>query len=400
MEGVYKLFINTFRIALVLMLSAARTYGDTIPRGSERPLDWWVGVGINPAYVPSTNDFLDGFNSGDKKINKSLGGEFRFFFRYNPETRPGMLYPGLYQGVSIGMTTFNASQVLGNPASLTAFQGAPIFHMGSKVWFGYEWRFGMAFGWKHEDYMDNINGVISTSVTAHMGLSAKFHFQVSDRVELSAGAEAAHFSNGHTSWPNGGVNSIGLVMGAAYSLNSPKPQRKAPAALIEEADRGRWFLDVMAFGAWRTRVVAVGEDATPVLCRGKFPVAGCQVAGMRRLNRFVALGPSLDFQWDQSAGLADYWVDGFDTDDVRFYQPPFSKQISLGISGRAELTMPIFSLNVGIGYDFVNPKGNKAFYQSLALKTFVTKNLYLNVGYRVGSFKDPQNLMLGLGVRL
>ena len=98
--------------------------------------------------------------------------------------------------------------------------------------------------------------------------------------------------------------------------------------------------------------------------------------------------------------MADYWVDGFDTDDIRFYQPPFSKQISLGISGRAELTMPIFSVNVGIGYDFVNPKGNKAFYQSLALKTFVTKNLYLNVGYRVGSFKDPQNLMLGLGVRL
>lgn len=62
--------------------------------------------------------------------------------------------------------------------------------------------------------------------------------------------------------------------------------------------------------------------------------------------------------------------------------------------------MPIFSVNVGIGYDIINPKGDKAFYQSLTLKTFVTRNLYLNAGYSLGSFKDPQNLMLGIGIRI
>lgn len=62
--------------------------------------------------------------------------------------------------------------------------------------------------------------------------------------------------------------------------------------------------------------------------------------------------------------------------------------------------MPIFAVNVGLGYDFLNPKGNKRFYQSLTLKTFITRNIFLNVGYRLGNFKDPQNLMLGVGVRL
>ena len=33
-------------------------------------------------------------------------------------------------------------------------------------------------------------------------------------------------------------------------------------------------------------------------------------------------------------------------------------------------------------------------------QTFLTKYLYINVGYRLGEFRDPQNLMLGLGVRL
>lgn len=85
---------------------------------------------------------------------------------------------------------------------------------------------------------------------------------------------------------------------------------------------------------------------------------------------------------------------------IRFRRPPFGKQISIGLSAHAELTMPVFSVNAGMGYDIINPKGNKAFYQSLAVKTFVSRNIYLNVGYRLGSFKDPQNLMLGIGVRL
>ena len=85
---------------------------------------------------------------------------------------------------------------------------------------------------------------------------------------------------------------------------------------------------------------------------------------------------------------------------VRFRRPPFGKQLSAGLSAHAELTMPIFAINAGLGYDFVCPDGDRRFYQSLALKTFVTRNLYLNVGYRLGRFRDPQNLMLGLGVRL
>lgn len=61
--------------------------------------------------------------------------------------------------------------------------------------------------------------------------------------------------------------------------------------------------------------------------------------------------------------------------------------------------MPIFAVNVGLGYDIINPRGDKAFFQSLTLKTFVTGHIYINTGYRLGDFKDPQNLMLGLGYR-
>ena len=190
-------------------------------------------------------------------------------------------------------------------------------------------------------------------------------------------------------------------MGLTYLIN---PDRQADAqadgTLIADADRGRWVYDIIGYGAWRKRTVTVGDPAEAQMCPGRFAVAGLQFSPMRRLNRYVAVGPSLDLQWDQSACLEQYWLDGSYGDNIKFYRPPFSKQIGVGLSAHAELTMPIFAVNAGLGFNVVNPRGDKRFYQSLALKTFVTRHIFINVGYRLGNFKNPQNLMLGMGVRL
>ena len=121
---------------------------------------------------------------------------------------------------------------------------------------------------------------------------------------------------------------------------------------------------------------------------------------MRSFNRWVAAGGSLDLQWDESAGLEEYWIEGTSDEYIKLLRPPFLKQTSVGVSAHAELAMPIFSLNAGMGLNILNPKGDRRFYQTLTLKAFISKHIFLNAGYRLGSFKDPQNLMLGFGVRL
>ena len=75
-------------------------------------------------------------------------------------------------------------------------------------------------------------------------------------------------------------------------------------------------------------------------------------------------------------------------------------QTAAGLSLRAELNMPIFSVNVGIGRNLIQQgEDTRGFYQILALKAFVTHRLFLHVGYQLHDFKDPNNLMLGLGWR-
>lgn len=376
---------------------------DTIPSGFSKMPEFRIGAEVSGGGVIGTNDFLRGNNLQHKAIKSTLGGSIRADFSFNPETREGMLYRGLYQGIGVGPATYFANELLGNPVSLYVYQGAPIVHLNSRLWLGYEWQFGAAFGWKHyeknPEVYDN-NRSVSTPVTAHIGLGLKLNYSVTDRWQLSMGVGAVHYSNGNTSWPNGGVNTVGANIGIAYILNPQKESIADNSDLKAEADRHEWYYDIMAYGAWRKRAVFVGEPLSAELCPGKFGVLGLQFAPSYKLNRFVSIGPALDMQWDESAGLAPYWVDGSWDENIMFTRPPFGKQISVGASAHAELTMPIFSVNAGIGVNIINPKGDKRFYQSLTLKTFVTKNVYLNVGYRLGDFKDPQNLMLGVGVRL
>ncbi|MCM1451894.1 MAG: acyloxyacyl hydrolase [Clostridium sp.] len=372
---------------------------DSIPPGFSRPLSWSVGAEGNPALIPGTCGFIKGDNPESKIIKSGFSGYLRADFSFAPTTKQGMLYHGLYQGVGVGVNTFFSNSLLGTPVSAFVYQGAPIAHLSSRLWLGYEWRFGAAFGWKrHDAEADDNNAAISTSATALLGIGLKLHYDISDRWRLSLGVNGTHYSNGNTSWPNAGLNAIGATIGIAYALNPQPLREETPSWLEEEADRGGWICDIVVYGAWRKRATRAPDF--PQMCPGKFGVAGLQFSPLRRLNRWVAVGPSLDLQWDESAGLDPYWMEGTTGEDIKFARPPFGKQISMGASAHAELTTPIFSVNAGLGYDFVCPKGDKRFYQSLTLKAFLTNYLFLNVGYRLGDFKDPQNLMLGLGLRL
>lgn len=393
---------RTIFIIILLFVVFIRTHAassDSIPSGFSCPMTWRIGAEINPNLIPGTNRFFKGYNDELKNINFGLSGDLRADFSFASCTKEGMLYKDLYQGLGVGINSFYANKLLGTPVSVYVYQGAPIVHINSRLWLGYEWQFGAAFGWKHYNKETaSYNSVVSTPVTALLGLGVKLHYEICDYWQLSFGVGGTHYSNGNTSWPNGGVNSIGATIGIAYIMNRESQSVDVPKWLSAEADEGRWVYDIMAYGAWRKRAVFV-EDK-PQMCPGRFGIVGLQFSPLRILNRYVAVGPALDFQWDESAGLEPYWIEGTSGDDIKFERPPLGKQLSVGLSAHAELIMPIFSVNAGIGYDFINPKGEKRFYQSLALKMFLSRRFFLNIGYRLGNFKKPQNLMLGVGFRI
>lgn len=374
---------------------------DSIPEC--KPASSFVGIDFRPVYAFSSyrddilKDKLNGENMKDTELASSL--HLKYGFTFSPESYQGRLYPGAWQGVGAGVNFFGNPHGLGVPTEVYVFQGAPIYRFSKKLSLYYEWNFGASFGWKPCDgEMAYSNLIVGAKVNAYINLGAGLQWRLGNSYALTAGIDLTHFSNGNTSFPNPGVNMAGLRIGVSRSFGRKVDDkvRHTDAAAVDTLWRKHRFgFDLTLYGAMRKRVYRGGE--TPILLNGHYGVAGIDLAPMWRVSRNFRAGASIDLQWDESTDLKRNHVSGDSAETILFFRPAFFDQVCAGISGRAELVMPIFSVNVGFGYNVIGPEETRATYQLANLKVRLIKGLFLNVGYQLQNFQKQSNLMLGLG---
>lgn len=385
-------------VAAMGIILSAGAHGQTI--GSQT-----VGVDVSPSWVIPTNNCLRADGNGHRANSAALSGQLRYGFSFSPATRQGALYPTAYQGVGVGFNNFFPDGTLGHPVDVFVFQGARLFSIGNRLSLDYEWNFGFSAGWhkymEEEDNIETARGAdksgrspMGSKVNAMINLGIVLKYRLSSHWTLRAGVEGTHYSNGNTQLPNPGVNLFGAVAGVAYTFDD----RGREAEPLQVAFDPYLGYDITAYGAWRQRSVAnidrTGEIAVP----GHFGVWGLNFAPMYAFNRYLRAGVSVDLQYDQSANIESHRVEFSSDDDLKFYRPSFGERFSGGLSLRAELTMPVFSINVGLGRNVIaDGPDTSIFYQTLALKAYVAGNAYLHVGYQLRDFHLPNNLMLGVG---
>lgn len=360
-----------------------------------------LGLDVRGAYVGSSTSALRdaGYYGDDEKVlHSAMSAHIKYSFSYSPSTRTGRLYPGAYQGIGLSVISFFDNSRIGSPVGVYLFQGAPVVRLAPRLTFDYEWNFGASFGWKkyHED-RPPVNLIVGSPINAYINLGFMLRYRLAPQWSVAAGIDMTHWSNGNTSWPNPGVNSIGARAGLIYSFDSRGSSHTLADMRDTEPVRPHFSYDLVVYGAARKRMIHIND--TPQLLPGRFGVAGLNFAPMYNFNRFFRAGISADVQYDESSDLGKYWVDGTFGDDIKFRRPPFFHQVSLGLSARGELVMPIFSINAGMGYNILGNHDTRNFYQVLALKINVWRSVFLHVGYQLNSFRNPNNLMIGLGYR-
>lgn len=338
------------------------------------------------------------FTHNATRVNMKGG----FFF--SPTSTTGRLYPGLRQGIGAGLNLYTHSHAIGLPVLVYIYQGAPAVRFNNSLSLDYEWNLGLAAGWKPCDgLIARSNLIVGSEVNAYINLGIGLRWNLRPDISLSAFLEMTHFSDGNTSFPNPGVNQTGFRIGFSRSFG-PKPKDLTAAGKTPFSTTGtkdtipfikRFSFDLTGYGAWRKRVYRGGEE--PVLLKGRYGVAGLDLASMWNVSHVFRAGISADAQWDSSTDLRHYHIEGDATENIRFGTPPFFSQLCLGLSARAELAMPIFAINVGIGYNFIGPEETRASYQMANLKILVTRRFFLNIGYQLLNFKRQNNLMLGCG---
>lgn len=343
----------------------------------------------------------------DEKIyvNSALPVNLKYSFSFtDPKIRQYL--PGGYQGIGVGVLnvgafekdgTGKADKNIGYPVLAYLFQGGPFKSFRNGLSLNYEWNFGAAFGWKPwSESNQYFNLTVGSRVNAYLNLSLFLKWQIDPRAALFAGATISHFSNGNTSFPNPGVNSLGIRIGAEWTINPV--ESGYPAAIPDTVKRRKPEFDISLWGASRRRVYRGGEN--PVLLPGHFGCAGISFAPMWRLDTWWRVGGSADIQWDGSSDMKRNYIEGTTTEDIKFTKPSFFRQVSVGLSAHGELQMPVFAVNVGCGVNLVAPQENRGTYQNITLKTYLCRQVFINIGYQLRNFHQQSSLMLGAGLTI
>ena len=355
-----------------------------------------IAVDLMPGLILHTNDFLRGSNPEVRTMNHNTGFRLKYAFSAPEQSEEARIFRDAYQGIGIGYNDFNPQ--LGNPLSVFLLQGARIASLSNRLSINYEWNLGLAFGWHpYNEETNPENKVIGSRVTAYIGLDFYLRWIMSRHVDLNLGVGVAHYSNGNTQYPNLGLNTAFLNLGASCYIG-----RKANHLLhrheVAPPVSHDISYDLIVYGAWRQR--GGYENGYPFLLNGKTAVVGFNFNPMYRLNHWLKLGASLDGTYDRTANIY-YDVDYIDPDyNDQYRRPSTAKQMTLGMSARAEFTMPYFAINFGIGKNFLNTEGEfGGMYEVLALKINITRRSLLHIGYSLNDFHTPKHLMLGVGWR-
>ncbi|MCE2616908.1 MAG: acyloxyacyl hydrolase [Phocaeicola sp.] len=356
-----------------------------------------IGIEYQPTLIFRSNPFLKGNNYEQKKANFAHAFHLKYSFAFRPYTISGQLYKNGYQGIGVSYSRFGFPKELGNPVSIYFFHGASIAMLNHRISWNYEWNFGISLGWKpYDTFSNDYNQMIGSKANAYLNLSTYLNWRLSPMFDLQTGVSFSHFSNGNTKYPNAGLNTSALKLGLVYNIQRSKKDEWRQKQAIPFFEKHTSY-DVIVFGSWRRRGMHVDDEH--VAAPNAYGVAGFNFAPMYNFDYRFRAGISFDGVYDASANL--YYDDYIVGTMPEFKRPVFSKQIALGVSGRAEYVMPYFAINVGMGVNVLHHGGDmRGIYQVLALKVDVTRNLFLHIGYNLKDFKDPNYLMLGFGIRL
>ena len=355
-----------------------------------------VGVEFSAGYNLPTHGYYNGYNPLNKPLFVNSLAHLKYGFGYQPHTRPGSLYPNVTQGIGLAGCTFYTHKLMGTPVLAYIYQNAQLHQFGDDLSLDYAWELGGSYGWKKTD-------LIATSANVYINVGLKISYDVSEYFTLNVGPEFTHFSNGDTKYPNGGANLFNLkvgVIGHVVPMQSETDRRaidEYESELKNKSFAERMEYDLVLFGGWRSGKY-VGKRSYVI--NEPFPFFGLNFMPMYRLNRHFSAGLSLDLLADRSANLYDVVYDSDIKEVISYSQPELKEQVAAGLSLKGDITMPVFTVGVGVG-GFVVPAGNslRGIYSTFSLKTFVTEKLFLNISYRLSTRNYTHNLMYGMGIR-
>lgn len=383
-------------IAMMLLMVYAHAAQDSLKKVQVKAIPF-IGLNIHGGLVLPTNDYI--INSNVRPTFSTYA--LRFGYKSSGSRWQDYAYGMPYAGIGLMGATFFDEESLGNPYTLYAFQGLTVAKFTSKFKINFEWNLGASFNWKPYDPFDNPHMIaLGSSTNVFVGLNVYANFELSDRWDLNYGFGVSHYSNGASKLPNKGLNMASSFVALSYNFNKVE-QDDMLHNLVPPIVEPHLDYDVLVnISSRQTDFDTVGTNLPSKYLDKNFSVYGFTFAPMIVTSYKYKYGIGTDLLYDESSG-ARAWrelnpLDGKLYDRVKLGR--FKDRISLGVSVKGEVTLPMYSIFANFGYNVI--QGNRKesrIYQVIGVKAYLKENLFGTFGIRATHFSSAQYLYWSLG---
>jgi len=171
--------------------------------------------GNHAGYENLSQPFKNGYNAAELRLGWQSTGRQEWQRLHN--------YPIYGLGVftsSLGESDIDST--VGAPSGIYFFYGEPIFRRG-RFTMMFDLGIGLSYDFVPYDAETNpTSHVIGSRVNLYFNGNLLLYYRVDENIDVSAGLNFLHFSNGRSNTPQRGVNLMGVNIGAKYNFNPMK----------------------------------------------------------------------------------------------------------------------------------------------------------------------------------
>lgn len=387
------------QLDLIAASAPASTRRTQLPADQQRFSPWFVRGGFQAGWVIPTSDFVRGENLAMEPIN----GLWSFRAELGYQTDGSRGWHDIYKYPSYGIGVFHAdygnAEELGNPWAVYGFFSWPIFVFDNGIDITTDFGLGGAFGWQGFDPETNpFNRAIggSESVYIDWGFFVKWPF--ANKWDLSAGYSFTHYSNGRTTYPNLGFNTIAPMALVRYNVWQERPARLRQIRPAPPYARN-WQVAVRGFLSQKQVEVPTDDpDLQDMDRRRDFGVGGASATVNYQVWHTSKLAFGVDYSRDNAADAELENVDG----EAEVVEGDSSAKNLLGIFGGYEHVISRFSIVVDVGYYAVYNREDgdvPRLYQRIGFKYHLYDGLFGGMNIRIKNWGQADYIEWNLGYR-
>ncbi len=365
---------------VLLLLPTIRAHSQTDTTLSKRNHKS-ISVSYLKGNIITTTKFLRGDNLIGMPINKYQSVTINLLWQNSGYYDWQKVYRAPYFGAGVSLGDVNDPLEVGYPISFFCVLGIPVKRW-NKLEIYSEYQFGIATNWKcYHPLYNPKNMNIGADFSFHVNIGMSAYYSLSKKLDLGAGMNFVHFSNGGIERPNKGFNIYGSRVELKYHLD--ERIRRESIRLPGRLERSNDLL--FMFSGARFQMVETELSAD------YYGLGGFSLIYFTQLSNAFRLGYGADF---------DCWkllhckpIDDCERRELKK---------SLGFILQPEIIFDKLTLVTGLGIYVSHPKFGsfKQIYQRLGIRYEFYKNATLGLNVRGRDFYRAEYMEFNLGYRI